>query len=139
MYFKYRKIKVFIFESFCQITFKVDKVESLELNNEIMVLEKNENGTFIEELKIVDEYGTVINKGINYYLIDENKDKIEIAKEEYDSLNSIATQSTEVVASTEATYSENTTIALTEATNMKYYKCNNRRKKFFRINANYIH
>ena len=88
-------------------TFKADKVESLELNKEVMVLEKNENGTFIEELKIVDEYGTIINKGITYYKTDENKNKIVIDKEEYDSLNSVATQSTEVVASTEATNSEN--------------------------------
>ena len=40
-----------------------------------------------------------------------------IDKEEYDSLNSVATQSTEAMASTEATNSENTTSALTEATN----------------------
>ena len=94
-------------------TFKADKVQPLELKDEVIVVEKNENGTSIEELKTVDEYGTVINKSLTYYKTAENN-KIIIDKEEYDSVNSEATQFTEAVASTEQTNSENTTSAITE-------------------------
>ena len=57
---------------------------------------ENENGSSIEEVKTIDEYGTVIKKGFKYYLIDESNQKVEISKEQYDFLNSTIDNSTEV-------------------------------------------
>src|SRR4051794_15473199 len=69
-------------------SFKVEEVKSLELNDQMTVVAENENGTSIEELETIDEYGTVIEKqGLTYYSTDENNQKIVIKKEEYDSLN----------------------------------------------------
>ncbi|WP_284036350.1 glucosaminidase domain-containing protein [Neobacillus sp. 114] len=80
-------------------SFKVDEVKPLNLNEHITVVAENENGTSIEEVQAVDEYGTVIqNKGLTYYSIDENNKKIEITEEEYNSLNSDVDPSTEVIA-----------------------------------------
>jgi beta-N-acetylglucosaminidase/uncharacterized protein YjdB len=72
-------------------SFKVDEVKALELKLQNTIVVENKNRTSIEQLEIVDEYGTVIqNKGLTYYSIDENGKKIEITKEEYESLNSNA-------------------------------------------------
>ena len=69
-------------------SFKVEEKKPLQLNNQITVVTENENGSSIEEVKTIDEYGTVIKKGFKYYLIDESNQEVEISKEQYDSLNS---------------------------------------------------
>src|SRR3954454_6790769 len=82
-------------------SFKVEEVKPLELNDQMTVVAENQNGTSIEEVKMIDEYGTVIEKqGLTYYSTDENNQKIVITKEEYDSLN-LSVDSLEVVESTE--------------------------------------
>ena len=89
-------------------SFKVEEVKSLELNDRMTVVAENENGTSIEELETIDEYGTVIEKqGLTYYSTDENNQKIVITKEEYDSLNSDENSSA-VVESSEETLKEAT-------------------------------
>lgn len=70
-------------------TFHAENVRSFKLSDQVTVLEDNENGTFIEELKTVDEYGTVIeNKGLTYYSLEEDNQKVEITQEQYNSFNS---------------------------------------------------
>ena len=77
-------------------TFKAETVESLKLSDQVTVIEKNENGTSIEELKIVDEHGTVIeNKGLTYYSINESNQKVIITQEEYNTINSSVVTSEE--------------------------------------------
>ncbi|WP_428909673.1 glucosaminidase domain-containing protein [Niallia sp. Krafla_26] len=68
--------------------FEVEEVFSADLNDQVTVLETNENGTSIEELKTIDEHGTVIeNKGLTYYLTKENNEKVPITEDVYHSLN----------------------------------------------------
>ena len=43
-------------------SFKVEEIKPLQLNNQITVVTENENGSSIEEVKTIDEYGTVIEK-----------------------------------------------------------------------------
>lgn len=67
---------------------KVEKVEPVTFTEQVTVLEQNDNGTSIEEVKTVDEYGTIVhNQGLAYYSTDENQQKTVITKEEYDVLN----------------------------------------------------
>ncbi|GIN58790.1 hypothetical protein J8TS2_31090 [Lederbergia ruris] len=70
-------------------SFKVEKVNPLELNAETTIITENENGTSIEEVKIIDEYNTVMNQRTVYYLIDEDSQKVEITEEEYEFLNAV--------------------------------------------------
>lgn len=82
-------------------SYKAEFVTPLELNDQHTVVTQNENGTFIEEVKTVDEYSTVVlNKGLVYFSTDENSQKIEITKEQYDSLNALS-ESPSVEESTE--------------------------------------
>lgn len=69
-------------------TFSLEKVHPSDLREERTILITNENGTSIEEIKIIDNYKTVIeNKGLFYFRTDENGEKIAITPEEYNSLN----------------------------------------------------
>lgn len=71
-------------------TFNADIVKSLSLNEQVTVVEKNENGTFVKETKLLDEYGTVIeNKGFTYY----SNQNVVITEVEYRSLNTDASNS----------------------------------------------
>ena len=68
--------------------FKVEEVTSPELKEQSAVLTENENGTTIEEVEMVDNHGTMIEKdALKYYSI-ENQQKVEISKEQYDTINS---------------------------------------------------
>lgn len=70
-------------------TYKVEEVTPQNFQTQNTVITKNDNGTSIEDVKTVDEYGTVINdQGTTYYKTDESNQKVAITKEEYDSLNS---------------------------------------------------
>lgn len=74
-------------------TFSAEKVTPLELSDQWNVIEKNDNGTSIEEKMTVDEYGTLIqNHGLVYFLTEENNQKIEITEEEYNSLNAVESE-----------------------------------------------
>jgi N-acetylmuramoyl-L-alanine amidase len=68
--------------------FKVEIVTPVQLTDQVNVIEKNENGTFIEEVTTTDEHGTIIKKeGPTYYSINEENKKLEISKEDYYSIN----------------------------------------------------
>lgn len=70
--------------------FQVEIVKPLESENRTIVVADNDNGTSIEKIETIDEYGTVIkNEGPKYYSTDENNQKIEISNEEYEALNSV--------------------------------------------------
>lgn len=69
-------------------SYKAEKVEPVTFTDQVTVVTENENGTSIEEVKTVDEYGTIMdNQGLSYYSTDENQQKTVITKEEYDALN----------------------------------------------------
>ncbi|WP_053215696.1 N-acetylmuramoyl-L-alanine amidase [Niallia circulans] len=69
-------------------SYKIEQVEPVTFTDQVTVIAQNDNGTSIEEVKTLDEYGTVVhNQGLTYYSIDENQQKALITKEEYDSLN----------------------------------------------------
>nr|WP_285852301.1 glucosaminidase domain-containing protein [Robertmurraya korlensis] len=77
-------------------TFSAEKVIPLELTDEWNVVEKNDNGTSIEERTTVDEYGTFIrNHELVYVITEENNQKREITEEEYYSLNAAIETTTE--------------------------------------------
>ncbi|WP_343271296.1 glucosaminidase domain-containing protein [Lentibacillus songyuanensis] len=69
-------------------SFKAEEVKPQELNNQTTVVTENENGTSIEEVKTIDENDTIIKQELVYYSTDENGQKKDITKEEYDTLNS---------------------------------------------------
>ncbi|HSU79297.1 MAG TPA: glucosaminidase domain-containing protein, partial [Candidatus Angelobacter sp.] len=70
-------------------SFNSEVVTPQKVQNESAVITENNNGTFIEDVKTVDENGTVFSdQGNTYYKTDGNNQKVEITKEEYDSLNS---------------------------------------------------
>ncbi|WP_391557513.1 glucosaminidase domain-containing protein [Robertmurraya sp.] len=95
-------------------TFSAEKVTPLELNDQWNVVEKNDNGTSIEERTTVDEYGTLIkNHGLVYFLTDENNQKTEITEEEYNSLNAVIETPTEDKTTEEATAEDFTSIEQT--------------------------
>lgn len=96
-------------------SFKVEDVIPLEFNDQITVVEENENGTSIEEVKTIDEIGTVIQKGMTYYSIDESKQKVVISKEEYYSINSVSVSST----STDIVSPNNVTPSINYATHVQ--------------------
>ncbi|WP_099364752.1 N-acetylmuramoyl-L-alanine amidase [Fredinandcohnia onubensis] len=67
---------------------KVETIKPLEFSEEVTVVTENDNGTLIQETNIIDEKGTVIeNRGLSYFSINEKNQKVEITKEEYDSIN----------------------------------------------------
>ncbi|GIN69658.1 hypothetical protein J14TS2_01330 [Bacillus sp. J14TS2] len=70
-------------------SFKIEEVNPIELNTETDIIAENENGTSIEDVKIIDEYNTVIDQRTAYYLIEEDSQKVEITEEEYEFLNSV--------------------------------------------------
>ena len=85
-------------------SFNVEQVKPQEINDQITVVAKNENGTSIEEVKTIDEYDTIIEqKGLTYYSTDENNQKIVVSKEEYDSLNPVLVSSPVVQSSKDVT------------------------------------
>jgi N-acetylmuramoyl-L-alanine amidase len=93
-------------------TFKAEFVNSKTLKDVTEIVSQNENGTSIEEVKTIDEHGTVVtNKGLIYFLTDKNNGKLEITKEKYESLNTtnVATESSKVINQddTNSTASEN--------------------------------
>lgn len=88
-------------------SFKVEEVNPHEFNNQIIVVEENGNGTSIEEVKRIDEFGTVVQKNLTYHSIDENNKKIVISKEVYYSINSITVSSTEIQSTITGTPSIN--------------------------------
>jgi len=70
--------------------FSAEKVTPVEFKDQWNVVEKNDNGTSIEEKTTVDEYATLIkNHGLVYFATDENGQKMEITEEEYHSLNTV--------------------------------------------------
>ncbi|MEH7353723.1 hypothetical protein V7150_09100, partial [Neobacillus drentensis] len=80
-------------------SFKLEDVHPLKFHDQISVISENENGTSIEVVKTIDEYGTVIDKkDLTYYETVENQKKA-ISKEEYDSLNPVLDSSAEVQSS----------------------------------------
>jgi N-acetylmuramoyl-L-alanine amidase len=71
--------------------FKADIVKSENLSDVNTSIKQNNNGTSIEEIKKIDEFGTVIEtKGFIYYSTNESKQKIVITKEKYESLNTVS-------------------------------------------------
>ncbi|RIW29109.1 hypothetical protein D3H55_19855 [Bacillus salacetis] len=69
-------------------TSSVENVTPLELEEHLTVIEKNENGTSLEEKITVDEYGTMITpKESVYFSTDKDNQKVEITAEEYNTLN----------------------------------------------------
>ncbi|WP_312098342.1 N-acetylmuramoyl-L-alanine amidase [Niallia sp.] len=78
-------------------SYKAEKVEPVTFTDQVTVVTENDNGTSIEEVKMVDEYGTVIqNQGLFYYSTDDKQQKAVITKEEYAALNVVkAPSSTE--------------------------------------------
>ncbi|WEG13308.1 glucosaminidase domain-containing protein [Pullulanibacillus sp. KACC 23026] len=69
-------------------SFKAESVTPQNLQNQNTVMTQNDNGTSIEEVKTVDEYGTVINnQGYKYYKTDGTNQKVEVTKSDYDALN----------------------------------------------------
>lgn len=72
-------------------SFDFNIVKPLELKNKVTIVSQNSNGTSIEEVETIDEYGTVINnQGLMYYKTDENNQKVLITISEYESLNNKA-------------------------------------------------
>ncbi|MEN1967749.1 N-acetylmuramoyl-L-alanine amidase [Lentibacillus sp. N15] len=69
-------------------SFKVEEVKPQELNKQATVEAENENGTSIEKVKTIDENNTIIKQELVYYSTDDNDQKVEITKEEYETLNS---------------------------------------------------
>ncbi|WP_318507238.1 N-acetylmuramoyl-L-alanine amidase [Bacillus sp. T3] len=69
-------------------SFNVEEVKPLELKDQSTVVVTNENGTSVEEVKTIDENGTMIeNHGLTYFSTDDENQKIAISKEQYDSIN----------------------------------------------------
>jgi uncharacterized protein YjdB len=69
-------------------SYSVELVTPSKVQEEITVIANNENGTSAEEVKQMDEYGTVFGfQSYNYYSVNESNQKISITKEQYDSLN----------------------------------------------------
>ena len=85
-------------------SFEVAEVSPQDLKSQITVIAKNDNGTSIEEVKTIDEYGTVINQVLTYYSTDENNNKRTITKEDYDSLNSVVDSSISVQSSSNSSF-----------------------------------
>lgn len=76
--------------------YSVKEILPVELRERVALIAENENGTSVEQVEIIDEFDTVIiNKGLSYYKTNENKEKVSITKEEYDSLNVVTENETE--------------------------------------------
>ncbi|WP_318507233.1 hypothetical protein [Bacillus sp. T3] len=108
-------------------SFKVLEVKPLELNEQVSVVAENENGTSIEEIKTVDENGTVIqNEGKIYYSTNENNQKIVITEEEYNSLNSNVDSVGNVVSSNDSSIEkvENSSQITEEVTSVRTLSIN---------------
>lgn len=77
-------------------TFKAEFVVPQQLQDQVLIVEQNENGTSKEEVKTVDEFGTIIDhQGYTYYTTEEYSNKKSITEEEYNSLNSGVSSSDE--------------------------------------------
>jgi len=88
-------------------SYKAEQVEPVTFTDQTTVVTENDNGTSIEEIKTVDEYGTIVhNQGLTYYSTDENQQKTVITKEEYDALNLVTDPSSSEDAEETATPSE---------------------------------
>ncbi|WP_400243872.1 N-acetylmuramoyl-L-alanine amidase [Niallia sp. JL1B1071] len=88
-------------------SYKAEKVEPVTFTNQVTVVTENDNGTSIEDIKTVDEYGTIVhNQGLTYYSTDENQQKTVITKEEYDALNLVTDPTSSENAEEAATPSE---------------------------------
>lgn len=82
-------------------SFKVLHVKSQNFTEQSKTIIVNENGTSVEQLGTIDEYGTVITDlGLKYYKTDESNQKVEITEAEYNKLNA-----TTVTSSSEGTSS----------------------------------
>ena len=69
-------------------SYNVKLVQPVKVDEKAQLVSKNDNGTLIEEVNIIDEFGTIIEeKGYNYFLTDDKNLKALITKDEYDSLN----------------------------------------------------
>jgi uncharacterized protein YjdB len=91
-------------------SYKAEQVEPVTFTDQTTVVTENDNGTSIEEIKTVDEYGTIVhNQGLTYYSTDENQQKTVIAKAEYDALNLVTDPSSSEDAEETATPSEEVT------------------------------
>lgn len=102
-------------------SFKVEQVNPQELNEQFTVVAENENGTSIEEIKTVDEKGTVIkNQGLIYYSTDESQQKTVITEADYYTLNSDVEPTREAISSQEnLIVSENDNSQVTEKASLE--------------------
>ncbi|NCU17680.1 hypothetical protein GW534_07910 [Bacillus sp. P1(2020)] len=100
--------------------FNYKLVDSIQLQEQVTILEENENGTSKEEIKLVDTYGTVFQDlGLVYYSTDENYKKYEISKEDYDVLNNEVASINQVSNSSVQLFSA-ATISLREQASVSY-------------------
>ena len=91
--------------------YKVEVVEPVTFTDSIHVIEKNDNGSSIEEEITVDEYGTIVHKeALTYYKMGENQQKTEITQEEYEALNAVTSPSSSEDMEDSSKPSEETTV-----------------------------
>lgn len=101
-------------------SYKAEKVEPVTFTDQVTVVTENENGTSIEEVKTVDEYGTIMdNQDLSYYSTDENQQKTVITKEEYDALNLVTDPSSSENTEEPSIPSEEVLEALPQEENVK--------------------